>query len=151
MNFEDIEKTSIAYLTQSANPLVRISVLHAHISSKYKDKSPSAQEYTDFLTNHSEIKVMDPLSTIQNENTAEALSEAGFTTTPCAILDSRVPSSQNLAAAMLDQLDSMTNALSRALQEARSDDDTEKAHGIYETLVRTSKMKEKIVAFTKAS
>lgn len=151
MNFEEIEQASINYLKQTSNPLVRITVLHAHVSKKSKEQSLTIQEYMDFLSNHFEIKVMDPLAMIQNKDTVEAFQSAGFTTSPCAILASRVPNSQHLAAAMLDQLQSMTNALSGALQEAHSNGDTAKARQIYETLERTSKIKEKIIAFTKAS
>ncbi len=151
MNFEEIERASITYLKQSTNPLVKISVLHAHVPSKAKGQAPTTQKYSAFLSSHSEIKVMDPLAAIQNEDTADSFEAAGFATTPCAILATRVPNSQDLAAAMLEQLESMTNALSRALEEARTTGDTEKAHDIYETLSRTSKMKEKVIEFTKST
>lgn len=150
MNFEEIEIAAFAYLKQTDNPLVRISILHTNVSSKSKDHSLSLQEFTDFLTEHSEIKVMDPLAMTQDAKTTQGFESAGFTTSPCAILASRVPSAQDLSAAMLDQLESMTNALSRALEESRSTGDTAKAHQIYETLERSSKLKEKIIEFTRA-
>ena len=151
MNFEEIETAALAYLKQTENPLVRISVLHSNVSSKSKDHSLSLQEFTDFLSKHYEIKVMNPLAMTQDEKMAEGFEAAGFTTSPCAILASRVPSAQDLSAAMLDQLESMTSALSRALEESRSTGDTAKAHQIYQTLERTSKLKEKIVEFTRSN
>jgi hypothetical protein len=148
MNFEEIEIATLAYLKQTDNPLVRISTLHTNVNSKSKNHSLSLKEFTDFIAKHSEIKVMDPLAMTQDDKTAAGFEAAGFTTKPCAILASRLPSALDLSTAMLEQLESMTNALSRALEEARSTGETEKAHQIYETLERTSKLKEKIIEFT---
>lgn len=150
MNFEDIELATLAYLKQSGNPLVRISVLYAHVTARPTEQTLSKQEYTDFLNNHSEIKVIDPLSITEDDAIASGFQSAGFTTTPCAIFASRVPNPQDLAGAMFEQLQSMTDALSRALEEAQSTGDTAQADQIYITLERIGKMKEKIVAFTKA-
>jgi hypothetical protein len=148
MNIEEVEHVSIAYLKQVSNPLVRIHALHAHVVSKSEKEILSLHEFSDFLSNHSEIKVMDPLAMVQDDKTAENLKTAGFTTGLCAILSDRVPIPLDLATAMLEQLESMTTALSNALKEARATGDSPRAHQIYETLERTSKLKAKIVEFT---
>lgn len=150
MNFEDFELATLAYLKQTTNPLVRISALHAQACAKAKDAAPSIEEYTDFLRDHTEIKVMDPLAMAQDDKTAHDILMAGFKTNLCAIHTSRVPSSREMAAAMLEQLDAMTHALTLALKEARAIGDEIKGRQIYNTLERTAKMKEKVAAFTKA-
>ena len=151
MTIEEVEQASIAYLNQTSNPLVRVGVLHTHVTSRSKDDSLTIHEFTEFLNQHSDIRILDPLSTAQDEETAKQFETAGFTTVPCAILTSRVPSPKNLAATMLEQLESMTDALSRALEEARETGDSTRGDQIYKTLERISAMKQKVIGFTKTS
>ena len=150
MNLEDIEQIALNYLEQTTNPLVQISVLYDHIKSKSEDDIVSLQDFTDFLKEHDLIKIMDPLVLTSNKTLAQSLKVSGLTSSPCAILSTRIPSAQDLAAAMVDQLSSMTQALSTALAEARSIGNTEKAHEIYETLERIKALEGQLIEHTRA-
>ena len=151
MNLEDIEQNALTYLGQVTNPLVQVSVLYDHVKSKADEEIFSLHDFTEFLKQHELIKFMDPLSLTTSQVMAESLEASGLTSSPCSILASRVPSSQDLAASMVEQLASMTAALTAALGEARSIGNTEKAHNVYNTLERIKALEEKLISFTKSS
>lgn len=148
MNLEDIEQLALKYLGQTSNPLVQLSVLYEHVKSKSSEDIFSFQDFSDFLKEHDLIKIMDPLALTTSEQMAHSLQGSGLTSSPCAILGTRVPNAQDLAASMVEQLASMTAALSAALSEARAIGDTQKAHQVYETLERIKALEGKLIEHT---
>ena len=151
MILEDIEQHTLSYLTQVTNPLVRIATLYENVKSKFDTDIISLKDFTDFLKEHDQFKVLNPLAMTENEAMAKSLEAAGLSTSLCAILHSRIPSSQDLAAAMIEQLTSMTHALTAALSDARATGDTVKGHQIYETLERVQALEKKIIQLTKST
>ena len=151
MILEDIEQHALTYLGQVTNPLVQVSVLYEYVRSKTSEDIFPIQDFTDFIKQHEHIKLMDPLSHTTSQMMGESLKASGFTTSPCAILGTRVPSSKDLVASMMDQMNSMTTALTSALGEARSIGDTEKAHQVYETIERIKTLEAKLIEFSKTS
>lgn len=148
MNLEDIEQNALNYLGQTSNPLVQLTVLYEHVKSKSDTDIFSLQDFIDFLKEHDHIKIMNPLALTAGEVMVQSLEASDLLSSPCAILKTRIPSSQDLVASMVEQLHSMTAALTAALGEARSIGDTEKAHQIYETLERVKALEEKIIKMT---
>ncbi len=151
MNLEQIEQDTLAYLSQSSNPLVRISTVHQHVTSKSDTISISLEEYSDFLESHDLMKVTDPFALAEDDETFRALGEAGLPTNPCVILESRVPSMHDLGTTIVEQLVSMTDALAKALKEARGTGDSVRGHEIYETLERVESLKKRVIDHIKSS
>ena len=84
-----------------------------------------------------------------DDDMLQSLSGAGLPMEPCVILKSRVPSSQDLGASMVEQLTTMTDALAKALQEARGTGDSVRGHELFETLGRIESLKKRIIEHIK--
>ena len=149
MQLEQIEQDTLNYLDQSTNPLVRVHVVYEQVTSRTDAVSISMEEYLDFLRHHDLMDVTDPLALADDDDMLQSLAGAGLPMEPCVILKSRVPSSQDLGASMVEQLTTMTDALAKALQEARGTGDPVRGHELFETLGRIESLKKRIIEHIK--
>lgn len=153
MNLEDIEQRTLTYLKQVSNPLVRLDVLYAHLFDELTPhgKSLTMGELQDFLAKHELFRLMEPLGLDGDPGMAAALSAVGLVSGPCVILDTRLPTRDQLAAMMLEQLNQMAEALATALHQAREENDEARAKAILRTLDRTGAIRKKVLALGQAS
>lgn len=145
MNLEDVEQKTLAYLKQVSNPLVRIDVLFDHLKRELDLGSFSKEDLTDFLEEHDLFRVLDPV--VADDEAGRLMGEAGFLTEPSVILDTRMPARTELAATMLDQLDRLGEALIRALQEAREQENAEAETQVKMALERAARLRQQVVKF----
>ena len=145
MNLEDVEQKTLAYLKQVSNPLVRIDVLFDHLQRDLELAGFSRADLVEFLEKHERFRVLDPV--VPDDEAGRLMHEAGFLTEPSVILDTRMPSRDNLAAAMLEQLDRLGEALVGALHEARADENPEREAQVKLALEKAGRLRERVVKF----
>lgn len=148
MNLEDIEQKALAYLGQAGNPLVRIDVLFDHLEREVDMGGFSRSDLTKFLEGHDLIRVLSPVAAGDVEG--RMLGEAGLLVEPSAIMRTRMPTRQQIAAAMVDQLDRLGEALVAALQEARAEHDEPTESQVRGALERATALRTRIVALHEA-
>jgi hypothetical protein len=136
MNLEAIEQQSLNYLSEVSNPLVQISVLHAHLRDRGAAEDLSPAQLKSFLERHELFRVM------QAPGGAESPpSEAGAS---YVILATRVPTQAQISAMMLEQLLALEQALVTALAEAREIGDPARIGPVEEALRRVSALRDKL-------
>lgn len=145
MNLEDVEQKTLAYLKQAGNPLVRLDTLHRRLKRELELGAYSLSDLRAFLENHELFRVIETLPA--EEGLGEALEQAGFLNEPCVILDTRLPTREQMASMMLEEIDRLGQALATALTEARQDGDASREEHIKRALARTSKLQKRIVEF----
>ncbi|PCJ65056.1 MAG: hypothetical protein COA73_03250 [Candidatus Hydrogenedentota bacterium] len=150
MNFEDIEQKTLLYLQQANNPLVRIDVLHQHLSNDLPKDLMSLQDFLEFLNQHELFRVINPLPMEENPGMKDVFDEAGFASEPCVLLDTRIPTSEQTYGMMLSQLSTLNNALGLAMREARDNNDTARVHAIKMAIERSVKLNERVEAALRA-
>ncbi len=144
MNLDMMEEKLLNYLRQVSNPLVRIDVLYDHLVQDKQFKELSREDLLDFLNPHDQVNVIQSPGDLQ---TSLELEEAGFATGPCVILRTRIPTGDQLAAMMVDQLRTVHEALGRALVEARERGDVETESEIRKALERSSGIHKRLTEF----
>ena len=151
MNLEDIEQRTLRYLEQVSNPLVRLDVLLDHLREDTALPDIDETRLIDFLANHELFRIIEPLAPLGDSQQLEALSETGFASDRCVILDSRVPSQDHLLAMMTDQVGKMVDALKAAFEEAKSAGDVGGMQTLQETLRRSSELQKKLATLVQPS
>ena len=144
MNLDRMEEKLLNYLRQVSNPLVRIDVLYDHLRQDKQFKELSREDLLDFLNPHDQVKVIQSLGDPQ---TSLELEEAGFSTGPCVILRTRVPTGDQLGTMMVEQLKTVHEALGKALLEARECGDTSTESEIRKALERSSDLRRRLTEF----
>jgi len=119
---DSLEEKALNFLRQVSNPLVRIDVLHAHLTEGKQAATIALDDLKSFLAGHAQVRVIESLpEEAIGERTV--LSGAGSALSHYVVLVDRVPADHQLDAMMLQQLDSMREALAVAEAQANDDDD----------------------------
>ncbi len=153
MQLETIEEKALIYLGQVSNPLVRIDALHAHLTDPDASEQILLGDLEEFLTHHELIRVIKPLP--QEAGGAAEGPAPGDGAGPRAyvILDTRVPTERQTAAMMLEQFNSMHEALSIAQAQAKTqaldNADFSRLGEIDDALRRIESLKQKLTASVK--
>ena len=143
MNLEHVEELCLQYLRQSVNPLTPLRTLLEHCKRDPQCAGLSEKDLLSFLHAHALIDVVDgPLDT--DPVTAAAFVEAGFDMGPRAILKTRVPSVEDMAALLDEQIAAMTRVLSEALSAAGKQGDAANAGKIQDALRRSEALRIKM-------
>ena len=151
MQLELIEEKALNYLGQVTNPLVRIDVLHAHLMESDSIEAILLSDLEEFLAHHELIKVIKPLAQ-EADGTAEGPgADDGAGAHSYVILNTRVPTEQQTAAMMLDQLNSMHEALAIAQAQARDNADFNRLAEVDDALERIEGLRQKLTSSLKAS
>lgn len=144
MNLEAIEQHALSYLKQVTNPLVRIEVLHAHLRDHGLAEGLTVRELKDFLSKHELFRVIEPAVPVAELEALGLGEEIPIPSGAYVILDTRVPSDQQLAAMMLDQLVAMQEALRVAKAEALDRADMKRMSAIDAVLQRIRELQQKL-------
>ncbi len=143
-NLEDIEQKALSYLRQVSNPLVRLGVLYAHLEEELSTAGITVSDFRTFLENHELFRVIEPLELPDGgETTGDAAEDLSQ---PYVILDTRVPTEQQMSLMMLDQLNSLQEALTNAFTEAQGVADVPRMNTIQEALNRIEPLRKRLTA-----
>jgi len=143
MNLERVEQLCLNYLRQATTSIVPVSTLLEHCHREPQCEDLTEQELLEFLRPHELVRIVDPPADAQ-ELESEALRAAGFALGPRAILSTRVPTRDEFAGMMAEQLDTMTKALTEAIDEAEKGETPEMAIQMKEALIRAQVLREKL-------
>ena len=122
--------------------------LYEHLIQDKQFEQVSREDLVDFLNPNDQVSVIQTPGDAQN---SPELEEAGFSTGPCVILRTRIPTGDHLAAMMLNQLKSVHEALGRALVEARERGDASTETEIRKALERSSSIRTRLTEFGPSS
>lgn len=138
MNLEAIEQRALAYLEHVSNPLVRIEVLHAHLTDHGLTEGLSPGQLKEFLSRHELVRVIEPpVQGIQDP-------AAGEPSGAFAIAKERVPTQTQIASMMREQLDLLLEALRAAREEALHYGDSDKLSLIDDAQRKAALLSEKL-------
>lgn len=118
MNLELVEQLCFALLTEAESPLVPLEVMLAHLRQVPGCTGVGEKELLEFLRNNPLFKVVDPLAIPATAAMAERFSDAGVSTGPRVILESRVPTPSALLQQMYEELTKLAEALGAALADS---------------------------------
>jgi hypothetical protein len=144
MNLEHVEQKSLSYLKQVTNPLVPMEQLLAHLQRDEECASLTSEELLAFLERHELFKVVEPIGIASNLHAAKELEEAGVTFGPRVILCTRVPTAAQLAEQIREEMERLTNALQKAIAEAKRTGDADKARALIKVLSRAQNLQERL-------
>lgn len=148
-HLEAIEQKALSYLGQVSNPLVRIDVLHAHLTDADADEQIPCRDLEDFLKHHELFRVIEALPQ-ETDGATEDLTGHDASAS-YVILSSRVPTQKQTAAMMLEQLNSMHESLSVAQAEARNNADFPLLGKVGVALHRIEALRGQLIATAKSS
>lgn len=144
MNLEEIEEKAIQFLKQVSNPLVHVDMLQTHLENECADYSLTKDRLLEFVDRHEQFKLFESAQLKDAPAITDPLAQEGFLGGPYVILESRVPTPDQLAAMMIEQLKQLGEALAQALAHAREDNDISQQESIQIALKRTSTLLKKI-------
>jgi len=145
MNLEDIEQKVFNYLKQVSNPLVSIDSLVARLKQEGVE-GITRPDLIDFLKHHELFRVIEPQELPAEAPDAEGIAELASIMGPCVILDTRIPTEQQTAEMMHEQLALLRQALITALAQSREDGDEERATRIKAALQRAETIQNRLQA-----
>ena len=125
MNLEKIEEKCLNYLAQASNPLVPVDTLLAFCQRDPECGKLSRQDLLDFLRPHAQIQVMEGVD-MGGAIDPQTFAAAGINMGQRAILNTRVPSREEIAEMLFEQLRDMTDLLVDSLTQAKAAKDTER-------------------------
>lgn len=144
MSLEVIEELCIRRLTSAKNPLMSLDSLYRRVMEDLEPELRLGEaEFRDFVANHEQMALVEGMTGLPSAE-VEEWAEAGMANGPRVILKSRIPSPTQLRDMMIGQLDTMLEALGKALQEAESQGDQNAHDSVLELLARTQQMRQKI-------
>ena len=150
MQLETIEEKALNYLGQVSNPLVRIDALHAHLTDPDASDRILLGDLEEFLTHHDLIRVIKPLPQEAGSATDGLVPVHGAGPCSYVILNTRVPTERQTAAMMLEQFNTLHEALSIARAQAKTqaldDTDFSRLGDIDDALQRIESLKQKLTA-----
>jgi len=141
MSLEAIEEHTLNYLAQVSNPLVRIEVLLAHLHDHGLAESLNVAQLRDFLSRHERVRVMEPGLPARDVGSTSPDSEPGGA---YAILVTRVPTPEQIAAMMIEQLQTLEQALISARLTAIETGDTDRIGPLEEALRRIAALHKRL-------
>jgi hypothetical protein len=142
MNLEVVEHKCLLYLKQAANPLVPVATLLNHLRNDTECGEVTECDLLGFLRKHELFKVLEAPRDLDPDEAAE-LAELGIVTGPRVILTTRIPTKAEIAAAITEHMDRMTDALAQAQENAQRREDPEAEEKVREILDRAEDLKKK--------
>lgn len=131
---------------QVSNPLAPVENLVRHLRTRAPCPEFTEEQLLEFLRNHELFRVIEPPESDQDSNVTRQLTELGVPSGPRVVLATRFPTSAQIAGMIQEQLDAMTDALAKAMAEAKEKGDTETEDRVLDALVRAEKLKKKFRA-----
>jgi hypothetical protein len=147
MDLEAVEQRALAYLKQTANPIVPVDRLLRHLAEDDQCADVREDQLLEFLRRHELFVVMDGPSLPLDDADATELAEAGIVPGARVMLATRVPSPAQLAALIEAELTTLTEALSNALAEAKRKGRPERARELIRILSKADKIRDKLAEF----
>ena len=138
MNLEAIEQKCLHYLMQVSRPLVPVDQLLRHLQREPEFETLSEHELLAFLREHELFVVLDPIGMAGDPDGRAALAEAGGSTSPSVILETRIPAQRELSEQMIAQLEMLMESLDTARKEAFQTRDAKRISFIDTLLDRAS-------------
>jgi hypothetical protein len=140
LNLEAIEQKCLSFLKQTTNPLVSIQTLQTHLDQDTETAGMTTKELTAFLKWHELFRVLEPGNVpAPLELTTLLLGEGPF-----AILDTRVPTHEQMMAEMTRQLDALIESLVKALDQSRVQGDPDRGRKVIQLLSRAQQLRAKL-------
>ena len=140
MNLEAIEQKCLSFLKQTTNPLVPLKTLWTHLDQDPETSGISEKELTAFLRWHELFRVIEPGQVPAPEELTHLLLGEG----PFVILDTRMPTQDQVLHEMAKQLDVMIESLIKALDQARVGGDQDQGRHVLKLLSRAQKLRQKL-------
>lgn len=147
MNLETIEQKCLAYLMQVSRPVVPVEQVLRFVQRDAELADVSERELVEFLRRHELFTVLDPIGLAADPAGAKALDEAGISIGPSVMLETRVPTKQQWADLMNEQLDTLLASLETAAVQALHTGDTQRHERISMLRERTMTLKARIQTF----
>ena len=144
MSLEVVEDKTIQYLKLASNPLVQLDTLHSHLQNECPGYALTRDLLLDFLQKHERFRLIESATLDHAPGLTDSLSTEGFISGPYVILDTRVPTPEQLALMMAEQLQRLGEALAHALALAREHHDEKREQDIQNALRRVSELLRKI-------
>lgn len=144
MNLESIEQRCLAYLQEAQKPMVPIAQLLRVVHEDEDSVGVTENELLAFLREHELFTVIEPQGLTESGGDVKELEAAGFMTTPSVILTTRLPSKNELAEAMQQQMGTMLNALEAAMNQARGENNPRLAMEVQAILKRARELQQKM-------
>jgi len=143
MNLERVEERCLSHLRQARNPLVSVTDLVAHIRRDEQCVNLEARILVDFLKDHEQVSLV----TLPTELaiTGDGAGAASGGAEVHVILKERVPTQQELAQLMDQQMESLLKALREALEALGKDEgDDVRREQVQEAISRTEALQLKM-------
>jgi hypothetical protein len=143
MNLETVEEKCLAYLRQAPNPLVPVDMLLEFCRRDPECGKLERQELLDFLRPHELVKVVEGPEEGE-EIGQDTFGEAGINMGPRVILNSRVPTKEQMADMIAAQMRNMTEMLVEALDLARKAKDEAHIQELETALQKSEALRQKM-------
>ena len=143
MNLEAIEEKCLNYLRQAPNPLVPVDTLLEFCRREPECGKLDRQELLDFLRPHADVKVIDGPQDGEVID-QETFGAAGIVMGPRVILNSRVPTKDQMADIIAAQMKNMTEMLVEALDMARKAKDEAHIQELEAALQKSEALRQKM-------
>ena len=144
MDLEAVEQRALAYLMQVANPIVPVDRLLRHLAQDEQCADVREDQLLEFLRRHELFAVMDGFSLPLDEADTTELAEAGIESAVRVMLATRAPSPAQLMALIETELTRLTDALSKALAEAKQEGEPEHARQLIRILSKADKVRDQL-------
>lgn len=143
MNLEIIEEKCLNYLRQAPNPLVPVDTLVEFCRRESDFAKLNRQELLDFLRPHADVKVIDGPEDGEVID-QETFGVAGINMGPRVILNSRVPTKDQMTDIIAAQVKNMTEMLVEALDLARKANDEAHIEELENALRKSEALRQKM-------
>jgi len=144
MSLEDLEQRCLAYLKQVSRPLAPVDAVLAYLQRE-EGTDISRQELLEFLRRHELFRVIEPPWGDAGSGQGQELAELGLPVGPYVILCTRVPAEDESRALMIEQMDSLIEALESALHEAERAGDMQRCQGVNALLERARAIRRRLL------
>ena len=143
MNLEQIEEKCLNYLRQTSNPLVPVDTLLEFCKRDSDADKLGRKDLLTFLRAHEQIQIMDgpAAGDVIDQDDFAAV---GLSMGQRAILKSRVPTKEELAEMLFEQLKDMTEVLVEALKQAKKTKDNSRVSQLEAALKKSEVLRGKM-------
>ncbi|HOZ50149.1 MAG TPA: hypothetical protein PLO37_13875 [Candidatus Hydrogenedentes bacterium] len=142
MDLETVEQRCLAHLMQVSNPLVSFDSLVNLLHADMDQLGLTEPELLRFLRDHELFTVIDPPTVDQDPDVVAELDDLGIATGTRVILTDRLPTRDDMARMIQDQLEVLMSALTGAMDEARACDDRYAQDKVLDAMSRAEKLKQ---------
>lgn len=143
MNLEKVEEKCLHYLQQASNPLVPVDTLLEYCRRDPECAKLERQELLDFLRPHAQVEVMEGPD-MDEAIDPETFQAAGLQMGQRAIIKTRVPSREEMAEMLHEQVKDMTDVLVEALNQARNSKNRERVAQLEAALQKSEALRAKM-------